>query len=194
MGRTRTIDHQRILDAAERVVANDGAANLTIEAVAIQAGVSKATVLYDYKNKQALVRAVVERALAADNAFNEAAAEGFAGAPNATMRGRIAAAANPLPEEFQAVALNLCAALAQDSDLRGTVQRNQGQVVAAVVAGSDNPRGALLAYLALEGLKLLEALDYHRWEAPERTRILHEIAWLIDQAPGQAPLLPEAAQ
>jgi AcrR family transcriptional regulator len=194
MGRKRTIDQQSILDAAEQVVAKDGAANLTVEAVALQAGVSKASVLYDYKSKHALVRAVVERALGDDNAFNEEAAKGFGDARSATIRGRIAAAANPLPEQFQAVALNLCAALAQDSDLRKTVQRNQGQVIAAVVAGSDNPRGSLLAYLALEGLKLLESLDYHRWDAVERTRILQEIAWLVDQTPGQAPILPEAAQ
>ena len=55
MGRKRAIDQQQVLDAAERVVGRDGAANLTVDAVAREAGVSKASVLYDYKSKQALI-------------------------------------------------------------------------------------------------------------------------------------------
>lgn len=63
MGRKRVIDQQAVLDAAERVVGRDGAANLTIDAVAREAGINKASVLYDHKSKQALVEAVVDRAL-----------------------------------------------------------------------------------------------------------------------------------
>jgi hypothetical protein len=40
-----------------------------------------------------------------------------------------------------------------------------------------------LAYLALEGLKLLETLDYHHWPAAERSRIVDDIGWLVDQQP-----------
>lgn len=191
MGRKRTIDHDAILNAAEQVVAQQGAANLTVDAVASAAGVSKATVLYDYKTKQALVRAVVERAVAADNAFNADAAGNFDAGDSAVVRGRIAAAAQPLPEQFRPVALNLCAALAQDGELRTAVQRNQRDVIGAILADSRSPRGALLAYLALEGLKLLEALDYHSWSEPERSRILREIAWLVDAQPGEAQIAPQ---
>ena len=57
MGRLRIIDRDAVLTAAERVVRRDGAARLTIEAVAAEAGISKASVLYDYKTKQALIKA-----------------------------------------------------------------------------------------------------------------------------------------
>src|SRR3546814_2511896 len=42
MARPRTIDRDAVLDAAQRVVARDGAAGLTLEAVAAEDGISKA--------------------------------------------------------------------------------------------------------------------------------------------------------
>lgn len=189
MGRKRIVDRDAVLDAAEAVVARDGAARLTLDAVAEQAGIGKATVLYDFKTKAALIDAVVERAVARDNAFNTAMTDSLVGQGDAVIRGRILAAATPLPDDFRAVALNLCAALAQDASLRGRIQENQKAVIAALTADAASPRGALLAYLALEGLKLLEALDYHAWPVEERTRILREINWLVTAKPdGAAPL------
>jgi AcrR family transcriptional regulator len=183
MGRKRVIDQQKILDAAQAVVARDGAARMTLDAVAEEAGVSKGSVVYDYGSKQGLLQAMVDRAVEADNAFNAAAAEPFRDSGSAIIRGRIAAAAQPFPEAFRAVALNISAALAQDGQLRTAIQANQTAVIADIARTSAQPRGALLAYLALEGLKLLETFDYHRWPDTERSRILAEICWLVDQQP-----------
>jgi AcrR family transcriptional regulator len=184
MGRKRVIDQQKVLDAAQVVVARDGAARLTLDAVAAEAGVSKGSVVYDYRSKQGLLQAMVDRAVEADNAFNRAAAEPFADSGSPVVRGRIAAAAQPFPETFRSVALNISAALAQDPQLRRSIQANQTAVIADIAATSAQPRGALLAYLALEGLKLLETLDYHVWPEAERRRILADIGWLVDQQPG----------
>jgi len=194
MGRKRVIDQERILDAAEFVVARDGAAKLTLDAVAERAGISKASVLYDYKSKHALIGAVVDRAVGNDNAFNDAVTQSLGDIASAAIRGRIVAASAPLPDEFRAAALNLCAALAQDSELRSSIQRNQAAVIDSIVTTSTNPRGALLAYLALEGLKLLESLDYHSWPAAERSQILREINWLVDAKPDQNTPLPNPIQ
>ncbi len=183
MARKRVIDQEHILDAAETVVARDGAAQLTLDAVAGVAGISKASVLYDYKSKAALVDAVVRRAVRRDAAFNLTMTEPFADAPDAVIRGRIAAAAHPLPDDFRAVALNLCAALAQDAALRTHIQASQTTVIDGVARTSASPRGARLAYLALEGLKLLESLDYHAWPADQRAEILADIGWLVEARP-----------
>nr|WP_315248603.1 TetR/AcrR family transcriptional regulator [uncultured Duganella sp.] len=180
MGRKRVIDQAQILDAAEQVVARDGAARLTLEAVAEQAGISKASVLYDFKSKQALIAAVVERAVRNDNAFNDSVTESLGDVSSPAIRGRIAAAAQPLPEEFRATALNLCAALAQDRELRATVQNNQAAVVKKVLDTAEYPRGALLAYLALEGLKLLEAMDLYHLPAKQRKQVLADISALVE--------------
>lgn len=90
MPRPRKHDQNQILDAVERVVARDGI--VTIDAVAKEAGVSKATVLYEHASKRDLVAALIARTIAADNAFIAACAAVFAGKPDAALRGRIEAA------------------------------------------------------------------------------------------------------
>lgn len=181
MGRRKSIDPQQVLDAAERVVARVGAAQLTLDAVAAEAGISKASVVYDFKSKAGLIQAVVERAVTRDNAFNRESAKGFY--KNAVLQGRIAAAAQPFPKEFQPVALALCAAMAQDPELRTPIQRNQAQILLEIEQEAEHPRSALLAYLALEGMKLLESLDYVRWSAAQRKQVLHDISALVDAPP-----------
>lgn len=65
----------RILDAAYRVASDHGAGHLTLEAIALAAGVSKGGLLYHFPSKEALIAAlaadyvaslsaIVERALA----------------------------------------------------------------------------------------------------------------------------------
>lgn len=191
MARKRVIDQEQILNAAEFVVARDGAVRLTLDAVAERAGVSKGSVVYDYKSKHALIEAVIHRAVKHDNAFNDAVTISLGDIPSATIRGRIVAAAEPFPDEFRAVALNLCAALAQDEKLRQAIQDNQNRVIQNVKDSATQPRGALLAYLALEGLKLLETLDYHTWAKEERDQILREINWLVDLSPESNKPLPK---
>lgn len=178
MGRRKSIDPQHVLDAAERVVAQVGAARLTLDAVAAEAGVSKASVIYDFQSKGGLIQAVVERAVARDNAFNREAANCFD--QDAVLRGRLAAADQPFPEAFQPVALALCAAMAQDPQLRAPIQQNQAQIVAEILQQATHPRSAMLAYLALEGMKLLESLDYVQWPPAQRRQLLQDIGALID--------------
>jgi AcrR family transcriptional regulator len=188
MGRKRVIDQQAVLDAAERVVGRDGAANLTIDAVAREAGVNKASVLYDHKSKQALVEAVVDRAFVRDSAHHAAIEEQIDEPADRAIKGRILAASEPPPEEFKAVALNLSAALALDAGLRDKMQTSQARTIALILETSPSPRGALLAYLALEGLKFLEHLDFHHFPRKERDKILREINWLVTAQPGEIEL------
>ena len=191
MGRKRVIDQEEILNAAEAVVVRDGAAHLTLDAVAEQAGISKASVIYDYKSKQALIQAVIERRVANDKALLQELTDSLGDVPSAVMRGRILASTEPPLDDARAVAVNLCAALAQDAELRSGIQKEQANNIASILKTSDSPRGALLAYLALEGLKILEYLDLHTWPERERSRILREINWLVDAVPQPTTKRPE---
>lgn len=188
MGRKRTIDQQAILDAAEKVVARDGAANLSVERVATEAGISKASVLYDFKTKQAVLEAVVERAFARDNAMHSDIEAGLKSPENEAITGRILGARAPISEPFRNAALNLSAALVLDHSLRAKMQANQTKVIERIHRTAKSPRGAQLAYLALEGLKLLENLDFHHFDHEERSRILRELLWLADVEPQERPL------
>lgn len=71
MGRQRTIDRDKVLDAAEDIVINQGAAALTIDAVAKAMGISKGGVQYCFGNKDALIDAMFERwSYSYDEIFN----------------------------------------------------------------------------------------------------------------------------
>lgn len=183
MGRKRTIDREAVLDAAERVVARDGAANLTLDAVALEAGISKASVLYDAKTKQAVIEAVIRRAFQRDSEHHAQVERELRGTDNVAIRGRIDAAAEPPLEAFKPVALNLSAALTLDENLRRQMQEHQAATIERILGTSTSPRGALLAYLALEGLKFLEHLDFHSFPPAERAQVIREISWLVDAQP-----------
>ncbi len=185
MGRHRTIDRLALLEAAERVVSRDGAAHLTLEAVATEAGISKASVLYDYKTKRALIRAIIERRIAAGEARVQSLVDELRGQPNAQIRGRLAAAARSVSDEERTVALNLCAALAQDGDLREPIHDVYRNAIAQIGASSTHPGGAILAFLAAEGLMLMELFGLHSWPAEERERLVAQIGWLIEQSPAE---------
>jgi AcrR family transcriptional regulator len=188
VGRPRTIDRETVLDAAQTVAARDGAAYMTLEAVATEAGISKASVLYDYKNKQALMKAVIERRIAAEDARIEEIQNRLGpNEPNAAIRARLIAESRELSDEDRAVALSLCASVAGDTDLRAPVREMMARRVARVRDTSENPRGAMLAFLAIEGLKALEWLSLYEWPSEERRKLMSEIHWLVDQKPEQIP-------
>ncbi|WP_433967076.1 TetR/AcrR family transcriptional regulator [Tunturiibacter gelidiferens] len=193
MGRKRIISDEQILDAAQHVVGRDGAGQLTVDAVATQAGISKASVLYFYKSKKALIEATVQRIVRLDREVNEAAIRSLDALDGAVVRGRILAAADWMPEASRSVALDLCAAAAQDPKLRRPAQEFQNSIIARIQKTCAHARGAMLAHLALEGLKLLELLDFHIWPKDERNRLLQDIEWLISVDPGPSGSLQKNA-
>ena len=60
MSRTRKGARQKILEAAEEIARDAGPANLSLDAVALRAGVSKGGLLYHFPSKARLLEAVVE--------------------------------------------------------------------------------------------------------------------------------------
>src|SRR3546814_15658723 len=70
-----------------------------------------------------------------------------------------------------------------DRELRAPGQERMRRRMARVLETSSQPRGALLAFLAIEGLMALEWLGLHRWQTEERGALLAEIGWLAEQQP-----------
>lgn len=61
--RRRPHDRDAILDAAENAILRDGIGSLTLDAVAAEAGLSKSGLLHHYRSKDALIDAMVRRAV-----------------------------------------------------------------------------------------------------------------------------------
>ncbi len=183
MGRHRVIDRNAVLEAAERVVLRDGVGRLTLDAVAAEAGISKASVLYDCKTKQGLIAAMIERRVALEDAKIADAMQHQGDGPDQMVKARLDVASRRVSDEDRNVILSLCGFLAEDARLREPIQRSVRKRMQDIQADARNPRGALLAFLAVEGLMALEWLDFHAWTEDERGRLMSEIRWLIDQTP-----------
>lgn len=187
MSRPRLISDCDLLDAAEAVVARDGAMRLTLDAVAAEAGISKARVIYDYKTKQALIRALIQRRICDEDTKLRGILCGLGEEPNAQIRGRIAQAANSPSNDTQAVAVSLCSATTQDAELMATIRQWYSEAIAAVLDKSPNPRTTMIAFLAVEGLRVLEYLGLHTVPLEQRRQILRDIEALVAERPDPSP-------
>ena len=180
MGRSRVIDRHAVLDAAERVVTRIGAAHLTLDAVALEAGISKASVIYDYKSKHALIRAVIERSIAWHMERLRTHIEQQGQVADRAMKGRLAAAAaRSVSDAEKTAALDLAASLAGDRDLRALIEATYREQMSEVIGSSANPRKAMLAFLALEGLSLMEVFGFFAWPSNDRNQLLADIGGLL---------------
>lgn len=145
-----------LLEAAARVLARDGAAQLTLDAVAREAGVSKGGLLYHFPSKDALVQGVleafvgqIERGLAAREAADECARGRFARA-----NFELTLAGDPQPAASSA----LLAALALRPELLEPVRAHYAGWRARAEADGLEPGLGTLLTLAADGLWLSELL------------------------------------
>jgi AcrR family transcriptional regulator len=182
MARNRTIDSDALLDAAERVAIRDGAVGLSIDAVAKEAGISKSRVVYDYKSKSGLLRALVERRLRMEEDRVLAAVAAHADSGNPELSGRIAAAKDTPNEDDRAIALTLCAAMSSEEPLQAMIRDVVKRDLEAVTVHAGQASLAVVTYLALHGMMSLEYLDIYRWTEAERGALLAEIQMLSDTA------------
>jgi AcrR family transcriptional regulator len=83
MVKDKTELKDKLLDAAEAVVVRAGIGNLTLDAVSVEAGMSKGGLLYHFPNKDKLVEAMVQRV--ADN-WRQGFMEAYAAMPEGPGR------------------------------------------------------------------------------------------------------------
>lgn len=174
MGRTRKIMQDDILDAAERVIVRLGAAGLSIDAVAQEAGVSKSSVVYDHKSKNALMEALIDRLVANEMKRNAISVQEHAATPHPELFGRIAAASPAPTDKDKAIALAISVSMSNEAKLQERMRQWTAVDLDAMSSG-PKPKAALMAYLALTGFYCTELFDYHTWEEGERDDILEGI-------------------
>ncbi|MCD2174354.1 TetR/AcrR family transcriptional regulator [Rhizobium sp. C4] len=174
MGRIRKIKKDDILDAAERVVMKLGAAGLSIDAVAQEAGVSKSTVVYDHKSKSALLCALIDRRVSAEQARQEQAIAGAKDTPHPELFGRLKAAEREIDDVDRAVAMAIGASVSHEEELHHQLREWTAMDIKAMSTG-PKPEAALLALLALTGFQCNSFLGFHRWKPEEQARILESI-------------------
>lgn len=173
---------ERVLQAAENVVTEVGAARLTLDAVAHAAGVSKGGLLYHFPSKESLLIALAQRYVDSTQGCIETAK----GELHEDQKGRELKAcvlgilgADPRMKAMGAV---LLATAATDLTLLEAIRKRVAEHTHELATtGGDFARAAIVT-LAIDGLKMRESLRISAFSAGQREAIVNELLKLVDEA------------
>jgi AcrR family transcriptional regulator len=156
---------EKILVAAEELAREAGPGNLSLDAVAAKAGVSKGGLLYHFPTKAKLLAALVEQFLGAFDQ-NLRAREAQSGGPNSLLRAYLDILVNehlchkPPPS-------GLLAALGEDPDFLAPVRRFDRALLDRMKANASDPTNALIVFLTLQGIKSAQLLNVETIDGDE---------------------------
>lgn len=155
MPRPKTVDKERILDAADELVSEVGGIHFTMDMVAAKAGVSKGGLTYTYSTKDALIKEMLGRTLALlILKINEAAVSG-------SQSGKLEAyfrAASAVEDVSHVRVAHLMAALANSPEHIGVIRTFYRDLLDLTDPSTQRGRHARQALLAIEGAFLLKGL------------------------------------
>jgi AcrR family transcriptional regulator len=152
-GRPRSIDRDKVLDAAEALVIEKGAAELSFEAVARAAGITKGGVQYCFGTKENLIRSMIERwgdSFEADVMVRA----GDDGSPRSVIRAHLEATRDGDAAEYSRSAAMMTALLQRPEQVAATRDWYTRRLSALDMTKKAD-RDAALAFLAGEGAFML---------------------------------------
>jgi AcrR family transcriptional regulator len=153
-----------LLDAAVAVIRRDGAAALTLDAVAAAAGVSKGGVLYHFASKRALIDGLLERWL---DDFEARLADDD---PLASyVRACDLAEAGP---DRTASEFGMLAGMIEEPRALAATRERQAGWMERMLAGAADPVDAWLVRLAADGLWYSDLLGVAPPEGEDRRRLI----------------------
>ena len=159
----------RVLDAASSIVERDGAAHLTIDAVAAESGLSKGGVLYHYPNKHTLLQGMLAKLL---SDFETRAERFREQSKNSEIHAWIRAEREQTDKE-RSMALALLANAAEDPSLLDPARVFVAEVFDRVRKEAADEEFNLILLLAAEGLRFFDMLNLLPLNAAERN-LLHD--------------------
>jgi len=177
VSRTKRIDENTILDAAETVIRENGAAGLTIEAVARKAQVSVGGLQYSFRSKDALITGMFERwgreykAQLASlypepvDAFDEA------------RRDIVVGFKQSIPAQKKAA--SIIAALLQSPEHLAPVRDWYQSRLSGIDMTTEKGRKTRIAFLATEGAFMLRFMDLREINDSEWEEIFADVLALI---------------
>ncbi|MET0264574.1 MAG: TetR family transcriptional regulator [Duganella sp.] len=175
---SRSSHRKALLDAAEAMITEGKVSELTLEAVASTAGVTRGGLIYHFKTREALLHALVERMIedVAEYAGEVPADPAQALEKFLTARIHYAFA---IDARQKSVMANLLAATATYPSLLEPVRRmyNRGALDMAQVAGSAGL--TLSVWTALDGMVMLEMLNIRQFSDSERTQMRDTLLELV---------------
>ncbi|MBF0478032.1 MAG: TetR family transcriptional regulator [Candidatus Omnitrophica bacterium] len=170
---------EAILDAAEKVVLEAGAAHMSLDHVAQKADVSKGGLMYHFPNKECLLRAMLSRLISQIYADREQRLKKLTERPNRIIKAGILTTLNR-NEKRNRTGQALLAVMSHDPDLVAPMRKAyQDHLEELKTSGVKFEKTAILS-LAADGLLFLELLRVSPFNDSQRTKIENEIVRQID--------------
>jgi AcrR family transcriptional regulator len=166
---------EAILRAADRVVVEGGVPEMTLEAVAREAGVSKGGLLYHFPSKEALISGMIGRLI---EGFTEALGRALAkerGSASGRWLRAYAGASFAEDRWYLEVSAGLLAAVAEDPALLDPLRRGFEEGQRWAERDGIDPAVATLVRLAADGLFFAELLGFTPPEGRLRERVLEAL-------------------
>jgi AcrR family transcriptional regulator len=179
MGRPTRRDE--ILDAVARVIHRDGAAAVTLDAVAAEAGVSKGGLLYHFPAKDDLVRGLVDRMV---GRFDARVAHALAGGQRSYLEAYVVAS---IDDDDVATAAALVAAVALSPSLLDPLRARYAEWSRDLAASGVDPTTVLLTRLALDGLWFADVLALDPPTPAARQALARALIALSRRDPTETP-------
>lgn len=167
---------ERLLDAAEQVVAREGVNALTLNSVAEGAGVSKGGLLYHFPSKSTLILAVVERLAQACDAETAKAIESeLDHEPGRFTRAYLTARVDPPDPEDMPIHTALLAAAGTDPQYLDPFRRRHLEWQKRLMNDGIDPAVATIVRLAIDGFCLGTMLGMPVPQDPLRKEVIEKL-------------------
>lgn len=171
-------EHTRktVIAAALAIVARDGVARLTLDAIVRESGVSKGGLLHQFRSKDAVLKALLQHQMAEIDAFSRRWREQSAAGRACPELAVEIAKYQHMMTQHSAVALAISVAVAQDPTLMEGPRESGRADLARVRAEAADPDLATLRWAAARGLALSAVFGILPFSQEETRRLFARLA------------------
>ncbi|MET0328303.1 MAG: TetR/AcrR family transcriptional regulator [Luteimonas sp.] len=175
--KSRSDARERILDAALAVADRVGAAHLTLDAVAAEAGVSKGGLLYHFASKDLLLKGVVEHHMAQHRSDLEIAEAMFPAHPGGYLQAFVHAQRQGMEAKLHGpqATQSFIAAAVNTPDLMDSPRQHVRTHLQRLRELGPDFVDALLVTLAFDGLFFGDAFEMLELTASERDALIEAL-------------------
>jgi len=174
---------ERILEAAERVVGDVGAARMTLEGVAQAAGVSKGGLLYHFPTKEALLGSLAKRYVEGMVDCVEQAKSGMGETSARELKACIVGVLDPQARaKVRGMGAALFAAAANDLALLEVIRERIANVMRQLEDSNVDFARAAIVTLAIDGLIMRESLRISSFTDEQRQLVVQQLLQIADEA------------
>ncbi|EKE85372.1 TetR/AcrR family transcriptional regulator [Idiomarina xiamenensis] len=169
-----------ILDAAEQLVGEQGAAHLTFDALCQATGISKGGLLYHFASKDMLLAAMLTRQVERNQQLRKQLQAQQQGQRDSYLRGVLLAALN-CQEESPTLNSAMLAVAANSPELLQPLQQDLNQVFERLAQSDIGKDKALLLFFAAKGVRMFEMLGLCDASCEQREAFADALLKLVDE-------------